>query len=211
MTDPAADPAPPAVQPAPPHPGRGGRWFAWTFGGAGIAVIVCCAGCMSWISNSETTDDPAAVSAAAAGILSVELPARFTPDQATHVPPPPVVGWFVDMTMDWAAYSTAGGGQLVLSRQVGGRSTPDVAGIASQWAGGEVRTVTAADGRAVDYAFGESRSAVESSGGPPKKLVFGGFREGNVIYVVDLSLPPDEYDPAEVTALLKSLAVPAGD
>jgi hypothetical protein len=88
---------------------------------------------------------------------------------------------------------------------------------------GVVRTVVTSDGREIDFAFGVAadRPGGPSANGSPgngpdagpgeepgDRKAFGTFREGGATYLIDLTLPPDVYDEAEVTAMLRSLAVP---
>ena len=219
MTDaaPAGGSPPGSPPPGSSPPGaRGTRLFAWLFGAAGVGVLLCCAGGLNWANGIEKTDDPDRVREIAASLVAVELPPRFTPEQALFFPSPPVVGWFREMSTRMAAFGTAlpdgtaGGGQLILSRKSGG-ALPDAADATERMTDATVRAVTIADGRAVPFAFG-STGAVGGTGEPGgerRREVRGAFAgPDGAVYLLQLALPPAEYDEAEVTALLESLGPP---
>ncbi len=223
-----------------PAVGTQARTFAWLFGAAGIAVLICCGGGLSWANGVEKTDDPDRVRAIAASLLIAEIPDRFTPEQALGVPPPPIVRWFKEGRADLVDYAAPGGGRMILSRQTHDDTDPAVAVAAAaadmldvNGAPGTVRTVLTEHGRSFPVAFGETPAnpaegpprpgdpeapeAVDARPGGgfdpapaspagPVRRVFGMFREGSSTYIVELTLPAHEYDPAEVNALLESLA-----
>ena len=121
-----------------------------------------------------------------------------------HIPPPPVVGWFRDAATHTVAFGTKGGGELIISRLSGDRGgdLPDPSVAANQMTGGRVEELVTHAGRVVNYAFGETPAA---PGVPPRRRAFGSFREAGALYYVQLALPPAEYDPTEVRALLRSI------
>ncbi|MFH5806001.1 hypothetical protein [Alienimonas sp. DA493] len=208
------------------------RTFAWLFGAAGLCVLICCGGGLSWANGVEKTDDPQRVREVAAALFVAEVPERFEPAQALGVPPPPVVGWFSEGRTDLVDYATAGGGRLILSRRTHDDADPAaaVAAAAADFGGAaggeaEVRTVVTQDGREYPVAFGSTAAVTDDGdlrpgdpaaaaepGAPagPVRRAFGMFREGTSSYVVQLTLPESEYDEAEVTAFLQSLS-PADD
>ena len=211
--------------------GREAKAFAWLFGAAGLVVLICCGGALSWVTSIEKVDDPARVRDVAATLLTVEVPPRFEPAQAILMPPPPLLGWLHGGRADEVRYAVKnaedaagdapapGGldrGRLLLVRLSGEErgAPPSAREAAAQMGDGEVRTVTTRDGRAIEFAFG---TALDQPGDEPdpgepnpdaRRKVFGAFREGAATYLIDLSLPPEDYDEAEVTALLESIAVP---
>ena len=214
-----------------PAGGREAKAFAWLFGAAGLAVLICCGGALSWVTSIEKVDDPARVRAIAATLLTVEVPPRFEPAQAILMPPPPLLGWLhggradevryavkneEDAAGDAAAPGGLDRGRLLLVRLSGERrgAPPSAREAAAQMGDGEVRTLVTRDGRAIEFAFG---TALDQPGDEPdpgepdpdaRRKIFGAFREGAATYLIDLSLPPEDYDEAEVTALLESIAVP---
>ncbi|QDT15099.1 hypothetical protein [Alienimonas californiensis] len=217
-----------AASSSEPTPDPQARAFAWLFGAAGLCVLVCCGGGLTWANGVEKTDRPERVREISAALFAAEIPERFEPEQALGVPPPPIVGWFQEGRTDLVDYATAGGGRLILSRRTNDDVDPAVAVAAAAAdlngsAGGEaeVRTVVTRDGREYPVALGSTAAltadgdlrpgdpepGASEPGTPagPVRRAFGMFREGSSSYVVQLTLPESEYDEAEVLAFLKSL------
>ncbi|MEM9701101.1 MAG: hypothetical protein AAF907_01505 [Planctomycetota bacterium] len=208
--------------------GAQARIFAWLFGGAGLCVLLCCGGGLSWVNSWDKEDDPARIREIAAGLFVAEVPERFKPREALGVPPPPVLGWFRDGRVDVIEYQTESGGRLNLTRRSPDDADADPATIVAQFAADTfeddadaVRTVVARDGREFPVAVGVSPATPEEAAGRPADggsvgmmtRVFGVFREGEATYLVQISLPESEYDDAEITAFLRSLgpAEPAAE
>ncbi|NNJ28108.1 hypothetical protein LzC2_42190 [Planctomycetes bacterium LzC2] len=220
------------------------RMFAWIFGAAGLCVLVCCGGGLSWANGVEKEDDPQRIREITAALITAEIPERFEPEQALGVPPPPIVGWFSDGRTDLVDYASKGGGRLILSRRtnddadpaavaaaaatdmgdpdMGAPDDPDGAGAGTGT--GQVRTIVTRAGFDLPVAFGASPATAadmaprpgdpepvvkaDGSTAPagPIRRVFGAFRDGDVTYIVQISLPDREYDEAEIIAFLESLA-----
>ena len=228
--EPAADApadAPADTSPKPPPPSR------WVIGAlvTGLAVPLLCGGVTAvWFSGWETVEDPELIRERAAGVVTAEVPARYRPVQATHIPPPPVLGWFSEDFADgWTEVveyeiRPPGGdpaarpdpaapfvpvGQLLFSRLGGTGREVTAAGAAANLEDATIREVAIADGTPVPFAFG-TVPAAGGEAGVGMRQVFGVFQAAGATHIVQLTAPAAAYDEAEVLRLLRSVGPPGG-
>lgn len=192
--------------------------------GGGLLALLCCGGVFAeyWSSGILSPDDtPAGVRAKTDEILTIALPDDFNPVIGIGGEIP-LLRWTADARMGLVSYSTPGGGQFTVTRivlppnaeaqraqmeaqltqgfqQNGGGTRVDVA---------DSRTVTlvTADGRSVDWTFGEGTGRGPDGGdlGAFRK-VEGRFVDGTASYALTLTIAEDEYDEAEIISMLESI------
>ena len=191
-------------------------------GGGALCLLCCCGGYWEVSSQVNMDDTPAGVRARTDEILTLDVPADFTPQAAMDMNIP-FVRWFMEMRMTLAAYGAPGGGQMLLMKlALPPEAAQDPAALEAQMkqsfnqnnnsgvrvdvTDSETRTLTTADGRAVDWTFGSG------TGRNQQGADLGAFREvkgtiadGSNVYILQVALPEEEFDEAEIVAMLESI------
>ena len=201
--------------------------------GLGLAVVCCGVGAWAFVNGTDADRTPAGVRQRTDELLTIDIPDRFEPDQATRVDVP-ILNWVVDRPVTAVEYGTDGGGLLYIARNENVGTSRQAADAAQQAAelqlqfsraeaiGRRVtetrtRTLRTADGREVDWRFATTEPGEAAAGGGepgdgaadpadgPFRRVYGAIPDGGDVYVLQMAVPEADYDEAEVVAMLQSI------
>ncbi|MEM9701100.1 MAG: hypothetical protein AAF907_01500 [Planctomycetota bacterium] len=195
--------------------------------GGGLFAVLCCGGVVWEFSSSELfvpDTTPAAVRATTDETITIDIPEDFTPIMAMSGEFP-FFRWFADFRMAMVAYQTPGDGQMFVMKVVAPEEGGNRAQMETQTRQGfnqnnssqvlfdvkttETKTLTTADGMTIDWQFSEGTGRDQSGADLGAfREVSGSFEDDEGVFILQLTIPEEEYDEEEITGMLESIAIP---